>query len=434
MNQSNFLRILLLFWLGILSTPIPAAANTFHQILLEKRQLEKQFDIETLECFPFIKEIGFTEDQIPLIAQCLQGTRTLKEALTNSSNFSYKTIGISNRFLATAGFHTALIPWNASIEEVKVFISNQKSHEEQLAFLNKIRSIKKKIAKNLKIIDFYCSKEISNEHCLKGYENLALVTIPKIRKVKRWRKLVITQTHTTPDSPGQLVLDFKFSPDQMKKHILNDPYQTWKPRKKMYERIQENFGSTFKNKLQMENLICDVNISIEECEQGAKSIAEASKSTDFRMRHWGKVVINRHNTIIQGDFHALIRYDLSPEEIIEYFSRKAVKSKATKMAARATKLEGRTKNNSTQLRAVCDLENLKSSQCVNGFETFIRFVKKNRDYEAQLPWDTVMFVDGTQLNRINFALNSSSRNTYLYVDANGSDADFAEHLNLFKRK
>jgi hypothetical protein len=202
MNLSILSRTLLLFWLGILSTPVSAKANTFHQIIHEKRQLEKRFKIQTLECFPFIKRIGFTEDQIPLIEKCLQGTQTLKEALIRSSNSNYKTIGISDRFLATAGFDTVLVPWNAGTEEVKKFFNTQKSHEEQMAFLDKISNIKKKIAKNLKIKDFYCSKEISNESCLKGYENLVKVTLPAIRKVKRWRELVITHTHSSPDNPG----------------------------------------------------------------------------------------------------------------------------------------------------------------------------------------------------------------------------------------
>ena len=183
----------------------------------------------------------------------------------------------------------------------------------------------------------------------------------------------------------------------------------------------------------MENLVCASDISMEECELGAGNLAQASQSTDFRMRHWGRVTINRYNTLIQGDFHALIRYNLSPEEIQNYFSRKALKTQAAKKTTLAVKLEKRTKNNSTQLRVVCDLENLKSKLCASSFETFIRFVKKNRDYRVQAPWDTLMFVDGDQLDRVNFALNSSSRNTYLYVDANSDDAQLAAYLNNFRK-
>jgi ferredoxin len=231
--------------------------------------------------------------------------------------------------------------------------------------------------------------------------------------------------------PGKLVLSFNDSPAKMREHLLTDPLQTWKPRQKIYEKIEEKFGSVFKNKLGLENLICAVDISMEECEQGAGNLAKASQDTGFRMRYWGRVTINRHNTLIQGDFHAFIRYDLPPEEMQNYFSRKPLKTQAANNTTLATKLEGRTKNNPTQLRVVCDLEGLRSALCASSFETFIRFVKKNRDYRAQAPWDTLMFVDGMQLDRVNFALNSSSRDTYLYIDANSDEAEFAAYLNQF---
>ena len=427
-----FSRIFLAFWVGFLFIPPPATANTFHQLLEEKQKLEKQFGIQTLECFPFIKKIGFTEDQIPLIEQCLTGTRTLYEAFANSANSNYKVIGISNRFLSTAGFHTILIPWNATRDEVIKFLNNRPSHAEQTAFLDKIRGLKREISRKLKILQFYCSQEISNNHCLKGYENLATVRLPDTRrKTIDWQEIVITHTHTAPDSPGKLILSFSDSPALMREHLLTDPFQTWKPRKKMYEKIQEKYGSFFKNKLRLENLICAVDISMEECEQGAGNLAKASQNTDFRMRHWGRVTINRHNTLIQGDFHAFIRYDLPPEKMQNYFARKPLKTQAANNTTLATKLEGRTKNNSTQLRVVCDLEGLRSALCADSFETFIHFVKKNRDYRAQAPWDTLMFVDGMQLDRVNFALNSSSRDTYLYIDANSDEAEFAAYLNQF---
>jgi hypothetical protein len=432
MDTQMFLRIFLVFCAGFLATASPTTANTFHQLLDERQQLEKKFSIQTLECFPFIENIGFTEDQVPRIEQCLNGARTLTEAFSDSSNPNYKVIGISDRFLRTAGFHTILIPWNATTNEVLKFLNSQPSHEEQIIFLDKIKALKQKIFKNLRVRDFYCSQEISNDHCLKGYENLAQVRLPDTLKTTDWREIVITHPRTQPDSPGKLVLDFEDSPTEMRKSLLKDPYETWKPKQKMYARIQEKQGSIFKGKLQLENLICAANISPEECEQGADNLALASQDTDFRMRHWGKVIINRYNTLIQGDFHASIRYDLSPEEIQKYFSRKPIKTQASQMASRAIKLESTTQNNSTQLRAVCDLENLGSAQCVSAFETFIRFVKKNRDYRAQLPWDTLMFVDGSQLDRVNFALNSSSRHSYLYMDAQSDDAQLTAYLNKFR--
>ena len=410
-------------------SPSSVHANTFHQLLKEKQQLEKQFDVQSLECFPFIKEIGFTEDQIPLIKQCLTGTRTLREAFTDSGNPNYKVVGISNRYLKTAGFHTILIPWNASRKEIIQFLNEQRSQEEQIAFLDKIRGLKRDIAKNIRINNFYCSQEISNDDCLKGYESLSLVRLPNTLKKSGWQEIIITHSPTSSDGPGKLILGFNDTPSEMRKRLVKDPFKTWDPRKKMYEKIQEKYGSIFKAKLQLENLVCAPDISMEECEQGASNLAQASQKTDFRMRHWGRVTLNRYNTLIQGDFHAFIRYNLSPEEIQNYFSRKALKTQAAKKTTLAVKLEKRTKNNSTQLRVVCDLENLKSELCANSFETFIRFVKKNRDYRVQAPWDTLMFVDGAQLDRVNFALNSSSRNTYLYMDANSDDAQLADYLN-----
>jgi hypothetical protein len=431
MVKQLFSRIFLTFWLGFLFISSPATANTFHQLLDEKQQLEKQFGVHTLECFPFIKKIGFTEDQIPLIEQCLTGTRTLNKAFTESARSDYKDIGISNRFLRTAGFHTILIPWDATKEDILRFLSNRKSHEEQTAFLDNIRGLKQEISRKLKIQQFYCSQEISNEDCLTGYENLALVRLPDTLRTIGWQEIVITHTRTKPDSPGKLVLGFNNSPAEMRKHLRKDPFQTWRPQQKMYEKIKEKYSSIFKKKMQLENLICSADISMEECEQGADNLATASQDTGFRMRHWGRVVINRYNTLIQGDFHASIRYDLPPEEIQKYFSRKAIKTQVAEKASLAVKLEGRTKNNPTQLRVVCDLESLRSQLCSSSFETFIRFVKKNRDYRVQSPWDTLMFVDGTQLSRINFALNSSSRNTYLYIDANSDETEFAAYLNQF---
>jgi hypothetical protein len=117
---------------------------------------------------------------------------------------------------------------------------------------------------------------------------------------------------------------------------------------------------------------------------------------------------------------------------VQYFSRKSIKTQAEKDTTLAVKLEGRTKNNPSNLRAVCDLSGLRAALCANAFKTFIRFIKNNRDYQAQKPWDTLMFVDGKQLARINFALNSSARNTYLYIDANSNDEQFLNYLGKFR--
>ena len=100
----------------------------------------------------------------------------------------------------------------------------------------------------------------------------------------------------------------------------------------------------------------------------------------------------------------------------------------------AEKLEGRTKNNSAGLRGVCDLEGLRSELCAKAFHNFIEFLKKNRDYKVAEPWTNLMFIDGTQLSRINFALNSSSRETYIYIDANTDLKEMKDYLLLFKGK
>ena len=429
MKINFFLRIFSVFYLVYLLNPSLSKANTFHQLLKEKQVLERQFDLKTLECFPFIKKIGFTEDQVSLIKQCLTGTRTLKEAFIASKVSAYKTIGISNRFLKTAGFQTILIPWNATKDEIIQFLNKRTSQEDQTSFLDKIQEVKQNISRNLRIKNFYCSQEISNDDCLAGYENLASVRLPDTLKDSGWQEIIITQYQTSSDGPGKLIFSFQDSPSEMRKRLLKDPFKTWSPRQKMYEKIQDKYGATFKAKLQLENFVCATDLSVTECEQGAENLSQASQNTGFRMRHWGRITLNRYNTLTQGDFHAFIRYDLAPEEIQKYFSRKALKTQVAEKATLAIKLEGRTKNNSTQLRVVCDLKNLRSELCANSFETFIRFVKKNRDYRVQAPWDTLMFIDGNQLDRVNFALNSSSRKSYLYLDANSDFNQLTAYLN-----
>jgi hypothetical protein len=418
--------------LGIAIFPSLLFANSFNELAQEKRILEDQFGIETLECFPFIKKIGFTDDQIPIIEQCLKGTSTLKEALSNVSHRDYKEVGISNRFLRTAGFHTVLVDWKASPAEMAEFLNTRLSNDQRTQFLNKIHALKNKIGSQIKVKDLYCSKEISNSDCLKGYENLAAVHATPATKKLAWHEIKITDSSSNPDAPRKLILGFNNSPEEMRDRLKKDPYQSWRPQKKLYDAIQDKYGTAFKKKLQLENFVCAADITLQECEQGATHLFEASKSIDFRMRYWGQVVINRYNTLIQDDFHAQIRFDLPAEQIVQYFSRKALKTQAEEDTTLAVKLEGRTKNNPSKLRAVCDLNGLRSALCANAFKTFIRFVKSNRDYQVQQPWDTLMFVDGTQLDRVNFALNSSARTTYLYIDANSNDEQLLNYLGKFR--
>lgn len=426
------IRIFLFCLLGTLITPNFLFANSFNELVAEKRILEDQYGVETLECFPFIKKIGFTDDQIPLVDQCLKGVSALKEALGNVGHRDYKEVGISNRFLRTAGFHTVLIDWKASPTEIARFLNTRLTNEQRTQFLDKIRKLKSKIARQIQVKDLYCSKEISNRDCLKGYENLAVVrSLPATRKLA-WHEIKITDSPSSPDAPRKLILGFNNTPEEMRDRLNMDPYQSWRPQKKLYDAIQDKYGTAFKKKLQLENFVCAADIKLQECEQGAIHLFEASKSLDFRMRYWGQVVINRYNTLIQDDFHAQIRFDLPADQIVQYFSRKALKTQAEKDTTLAVKLEGRTKNNPSKLRAVCDLNGLRAALCANAFKTFIRFVKNNRDYQAQKPWDTLMFVDGTQLDRVNFALNSNARTTYLYIDANSDDKQVSKYLENFR--
>jgi hypothetical protein len=432
MHILKIFRIFLFCLFGTILSPSLLFANAFNELVQEKRILENQFNIDTLECFPFIKKIGFTDDQIPLVNQCLKGASALKEAFGNVSHKDYKEVGISNRFMRTAGFHTVLINWKASPTEIAKFLNTRLSIAQRTQFLDKVRALKKKIAHQVNVKDLYCSKEISNSDCLKGYENLAAVGSITTTKKLAWHEIMITGSASSPDAPRKLILGFNSSPSEMRDRLKKDPYQSWRPQKNIYDAIQDKYGTAFKKKLHLENFVCAADITLQECQQGATNLFKASKSLDFRMRYWGQVVINRYNTLIQDDFHAQIRFDLPADKIVQYFSRKALKTQAEKDTTLAVKLEVRTKNNPSKLRAVCDLTGLRSALCANAFKTFIRFIKSNRDYQAEKPWDTLMFVDGAQLDRINFALNSSSRNTYLYIDANSNDEQFSNFLEKFR--
>jgi hypothetical protein len=116
---------------------------------------------------------------------------------------------------------------------------------------------------------------------------------------------------------------------------------------------------------------------------------------------------------------------------VTYFLSKANRVEATENAVLAEKLEKRTLNNPSGLRAVCDLEGMRSKLCVKAFKNFIRFVSGRRDYRVKEPWSNIMFIDGTQLARVNFALNSSARNSYIYIDAGSGLEELRSHLMRF---
>ena len=138
----------------------PNSTNTFNQLILAKGSLESKFGVRTVECFPFKKNIGFTEDQIPLIKNCLAGVRLLVSVFEEMHDPEIHTVGISTRFLRTGGFNTFLIPWNASLQETIAFLENKISKEQQDKFLGRILALKRRINRKFKIPSVHCSQRI----------------------------------------------------------------------------------------------------------------------------------------------------------------------------------------------------------------------------------------------------------------------------------
>lgn len=406
--------------------------NTFNQLLTEKLTLEKEYGVKSLECFPFIKKIGFTQDQIPLIENCLAGTRSLIKALAQVPKADVRKIGISDRFLRTGGFHTVLVPWNASTEKMVQFLEQHQSDAEKKQFLEKIHALKRAISKKITVRQLYCSMRISNEQCHAGYQNLSEIKSENSLKKMKWREIVITESHVSQKDPYILALGFDNSPKEMLSHLQQDVEQIWAVRKKGYEEIEAKYGQAFKERLQSENFFCAPDLSPEECQQGALNLFQASEQDVLQEKFWGRVNVVRFNTLIEDDFNVTLRYDLPVKEIIQHFSQKPSRQEATKNTIMAEKQEGRSKNNHAGLRGVCDLDGLGSALCAKAFQSFIDFLKKNRDYRVAQPWANLMFVDGRQLARVNFALNSSSRDTYIYVDANTNLGDLETYLGKFE--
>ena len=404
--------------------------NIFHNLILAKADMERNFGLEQLECFPFIQKIGFVEDETRLVEECLQGTETLHRVLKDIKKSGLRVVGISDRFLRIGGFDTILIPWDASKNEVHRFVMDIMPWEEQTAFLNKINEVKDKIHKKIKVSELYCTQKISNNQCLQGYQNLARVLENMETKAKTWKRIVITDSFLPEKEFETLPLKFDAEIEDLRNRIVfKDEGGQWAERKKIYEAIDDNFGVQLRRGLQVSNLICDLDLNESECLQGADNLIKAAPRLNDRP--WNEVTINRHNTLIRNDQDVHMRFDLSSDEIIRYFSTKSTIKETEKNNVLSEKLERRTKNNFTGLRAVCDLEGLASKLCVNAFQNFTDFMENNRDFRVRKPWQVLMFVDGSQLWRINFALNSSSRKSYIYADA-GTDANtLAEYLKHF---
>lgn len=424
-------------WFFLLVFPIMsggtyAHGNDFNRLVVLKGELEGRSLLERLECFPFHENVGFTEDQREFVRKCLEGAETLKAALTEKPDAGLRVVGIESRFLRTGGFNTVLLPWDATKEELLRFLETNLPEPEQKIFLEKIRSVKQAILRKVIIPELYCSQRISNDDCLAGYRNLLSavegVTVGKIR----WREVVLTNSLAALENPDALPLKFDAPAEEMKGRLLKtDIYEDWNKRKKVYDAIEEKYGDGFNSRLQLANFFCALNLSAEECLQGAANLHEAGANPILGNLPWGNVTIDKYNTFIQDDYNATIRYDLKAAGIVSYFSRKTPIKDNQSLNTLAEKLEKRARHNSSRLRVTCDLEKLRSSLCVRGFETLFGFLASHPQFRASSPWTNLMLVDGNQISRLNFALNSNVRNEYIYIDASSRGEDFEKHLLNF---
>ncbi|SVD13181.1 uncharacterized protein METZ01_LOCUS366035, partial [marine metagenome] len=308
--------------------------------------------------FPFKENIGFTEDQIQLIVQCLEGVQTFESAIKLAVSPEINSVGISNRFLRTGGFKTILIPWDSSSEEIIAFLSGQASKEEQEHFLEKILTLKNQINKKFRIFSLYCSQRISNKQCMSGYRSMALIDTVQNMKPVRWQEIILDDRQGLGKDSHSFRIKYDSSSEEIFKVLQKDPQKVWIPRKKMYESIKLKYKQVFEKQLKIGKYFCSVELTEINCLRGLATLSEASKNQDMRMKPWGTVSIEKYNTFIKDDFDVSIRFDLPTEELVAYFSSKENKAKATENAVLAEKLKQRTLNNSSGLRAVCDLEGM----------------------------------------------------------------------------
>lgn len=426
----SVLVIVLIFFLS--SESFSNSPNKFNQLILAKNFLESKFSIRSVECFPFKENIGFTEDQIPLIEQCLTGVQLLKSALNRIADPEIFSVGISTRFLRTGGFNTVLVPWNASVGEVVSFLREKVSKVEQDHFLEKISTLKRKINRKFRISPLYCSQRISNEQCMSGYKRLALIETDPNPKPILWQEVIVDDKQGLGKDSHSLRIKYDSTPKKIHKALQQDPQKIWFPRKKMYEKIKSKYKKAFEKRLQIATYFCSTELTEKNCLDGVTSLSEISKNQNMRMKPWGEVSIEKYNTFIKDDFDISFRFDLPVNDLVAYFSSKANKAEATENAVLSEKLRKRTLNNSSGLRAVCDLEGMRSKLCVKAFKNFISFLSDQRDYRVKKPWTSIMFVDGTLLDRVNFALNSSARHTYIYIDAGSGPEELSSYLMRFE--
>jgi hypothetical protein len=429
--QLNLLVLVFIF--SSSSAAFSKSTNKFNQLVLAKNDLESNFGVRSVECFPFKENIGFTEDQIPLVKQCLTGVNLFKSALDQVPNAEIYSVGISTRFLWTGGFNTVLIPWNASLSETVSFLQGKISKKKQDSFISKVSKLKGKIKKNFNIFSLYCSQRISNEQCVAGYETLAAIKKGPEVKPMRWQEIILDDRQGLGKDSHSYRIKYDSTQKLVLKILQLDPQKVWFPRKKMYEAIDLKFKKSFKKTLQIATYFCSSDLIEKNCIEGMTALNEVSKKQNMRMKAWGEVVIEKYNTFIKDDFDVSIRFDLPADKLVKYFSSKANKVEATENFVIAEKLEKRTLNNSSGLRAVCDLEGMRSKLCSKAFNNFISFISENRGYRVKNPWTNIMFIDGTQLERVNFALNSSARHSYIYIDAASEPEDLEAHLIVFKK-
>ncbi len=431
MRRFYLLLTLLFFSVFLLISKPAEASNVFNALALKKMELEQRYGITNLECFPFIINIGFNSDEAERVRQCLTGVMTLASALKEVPETGLRIVGISSRFQRSGGFHALLIPWNAAKEDMIRVLQETPSKEEQNRFIAKVRQLKKQIQSGLHIRQLYCTFKISNEQCLRGYQTLATVEPDRRMSRMSWAAVAVTDSHLPERDRTVLTLKFDASTETMTQRMKQDPAaEEWRRQKKIYAEIQKQYGKAFKA-LQLPNFFCDKGLVQQECIEGAKNFHEAAKDPGLRKKLWGTVTVHKFNTLIKSDHDDVFRYNLAPEEIIRVFSKKPDQSQMQIDITLAEKLEKRTKNNSTGLRAVCDLEGLLSADCATGFKNFIAFVRGHRDYRVSRPFTDVMFIDGTQLDRVNFALNSKVRHSYFYIDVHSTPEEMAGHLARF---
>ena len=414
--------------------PHPARAeNVFNALSLARMELEQKHGLTTLECFPFLEQIGTRTDEIQRVQQCLTGVRTLSRALLEVPDAGLRIAGISTRFLRSGGFQALLVRWDATREEMVRALRDKPSPEKQQQFLAQISGLKQNILSGLRIRQLYCTFKISNEQCLQGYQTLASVEPGRSMSRMSWVSVAITDTHVPENDRTILTLKHDDTPETMSRRLQNDPAaEEWRRKKTIYNEIQKRYGETFKA-LQLPNFFCDRALEKDQCLQGAENFNQAARSPSFKTKLWGTVVVHRYNTLIQSDHDAMMRYDLPPGQIVQAFSLKPDHTHVQVSVTLAEKLEKRTRNNSTGLRAVCDLEGLLSADCVRGLKTFIEFIKSHREYRVAQPFTDLMFIDSGQLWRVNFALNSKVRDTYIYIDVHSTPEEMAARLSHFQQ-